>query len=107
MGDLEGASTSGSRNRWTATVTILIHDQYEQPLEGAIVSGNWSDGASGGGSCTTDAFGICSVNKSNIKGNNQQVLFTVEVVSQDTFEYRPIDNHDDGGNGSTITVSKP
>jgi hypothetical protein len=107
VGDLAGTSTPGNRNRWSASVTILMHNQDEGALANATVSGIWSNGASGTGSCTTKANGSCTVIKNNIKGNSQQVSFTVQAVSLDSVEYRSIDNHGGAGSGSTISVAKP
>ena len=56
VGDLDGTSTSQS-NRWTATVTITVHDANHNPLANATVMGNWRNGASGAATCTTGSNG--------------------------------------------------
>ena len=109
VGDLDGASSPGNRNRWEATITIAIHDESESPVSGATIDGSWSNGASGGGSCVTDATGACSITKGNIKGNVSSVDFTVDNISRTSMEYQSSANHDPDGDsdGSTIVVMKP
>jgi len=107
IGDLDG--TSSGSGRWTATVTITLHDANHNPVANATVSGNWSNGASGSASCTTNSNGQCSVTKSDISRGKSSVTFTVNNVSRSGYTYNPDNNHDpDGGsNGTRIVVSKP
>ena len=109
VGDLDGSSRSGGRNRWNATVAITVHDASEGPVVDATVNGTWSSGASGGGSCVTDATGRCSITKSNIKGNVSSVTFSVDTVSHASMQYQSSANHDPDGDsdGSTLTVLSP
>ena len=107
LGDLDGLSTARSRSRWDAQITITVHDSDHNPVTGATVSGVWSQGASGGGTCLTDADGTCSITKSNLKSNVSSVTFTVETVSHSTMQYVPGLNHDPDGNGTSVVVSKP
>ena len=55
VGNLGGISTSVG-SKWTATVTIAVHDASHEAVEGAMVSGTWSEGYSGAGSCYTGAY---------------------------------------------------
>jgi hypothetical protein len=107
VGDLDGSSAS-ARGRWEATVTITVHDSSEGVVSGALVSGNWSGGATGSDSCTTDASGQCSVTMSSIKKNVPSVTWTVTHVSSGAGAYVAGDNHDPDGdsNGTTIVVSQ-
>lgn len=108
IGDLDGSSAlSGSR--WDATVTITVHDQSHNPIVGVTVSGAWSNGASGTGSCTTDANGQCSITKTGIRTNTNSVVFTVTNATSGSYTYQASANHDPDGdsNGTTITVNKP
>jgi len=109
VGDLDGSSSLGSRSRWDATVTILVHDAGERPVSGATVNGAWSNGASGSGSCVTDGSGACSITVSGIKSSVSSVDFTVSGVSHASLTYQPSANHDPDGdsNGTRITVLKP
>jgi VCBS repeat-containing protein len=107
IGDLDGSSSSAPRNRWSATVIIIVHDASEVPVSGATVSGSWGGGASGSGSCTTDISGQCSITKNNIKGNANSVTFTVSSISGYTYDGGA--NHDPDGDsdGSSIMILQP
>ncbi len=109
VGDLDGAAAAAPRNRWNATVTITVHDAAHAPVPGATVEGSWSDGANGGGSCSTDASGRCTITKNNIKGNTAGATFTVDTVSRAADSYDAGANHDPDGDsdGTTITISGP
>ena len=107
--DLDASTTAANRGRWTATVTITVHDEGHAPLANATVSGSWSSGANGSGSCTTDGSGKCSVTKNNVKQNSASVTFTVTDIAHTANAYDETANHDEesDSNGTTITVSKP
>ena len=107
VGDLVAASSPAARSRWNASVTILVHDEREAPVGGATVSGSWSQGASGDGTCVTDSDGMCSITKSKLKSNVSSVTFTIETVSHATTQYAPGLNHDLNGNGTSVVVSQP
>jgi len=109
VGDLDGSSADAPRGRWEATVSITVHDSNEAVVPGALVEGNWGGGAQGGGSCTTDATGLCSVTKGNLKANLASVTFSVSNITSGAGAYVAGDNHDPDGdsNGTTITISKP
>jgi hypothetical protein len=109
VGDLDGSSASARSNRWSATVTITVHDKNENPVVNATVDGSWSGGASGGVSCVTDASGQCDVTKNNIKGNASNVTFTVNNVMLTGSTYNSGANHDPDGDsdGTSITVLQP
>jgi hypothetical protein len=89
-------------------VTITVHDAGHAAVSGALVSGNWSAGATGSSSCTTNTSGVCSVSKSNLKLSVSSVTFTVTGASKSGYTYNSAANHDvDGGsNGTTIVVTK-
>jgi hypothetical protein len=108
VGDLDGTSTSQG-GRWTATVTITVHDANHNPVANVTVTGNWSNGATGTASCTTGSNGQCSVNKSNIRNAKKSVTFTVNNVTRTNYTYASASNHDPDGisNGTKIIVSKP
>ncbi len=90
-------------------MTIAIHDAAEGALQGALVSGQWSGGYAGAGTCTTDGSGNCRVSTGNLNNKKNNATFTVGTVSHPTFTYRASGNHDIDGDssGSTITVTKP
>ena len=109
VGDLDG-SNSTSRSKWNAIVTVLVHDNYEAPVSGATVYGSWSNGASGTGSCVTDANGLCQIEKSGLNANKAaSVAFSVTDVTQANLTYQPTANHDPDpdSDGTTIIIAAP
>jgi hypothetical protein len=79
------------------------------PVSGALVEGDWSNGATGGPSCTTDGSGQCFVSRGGLKGNVASVTFSVSNVTSGVGAYAAADNHDPDGDsdGTSITVNKP
>jgi hypothetical protein len=108
LGDLDGTSTSQG-GRWTATVTITLHDANHNPLANATVTGKWSNGATGTATCTTGSNGQCTVSKSGIRNGKGRVTFTVNNVTRASYTYASASNHDPDGssNGTRIIVNKP
>jgi hypothetical protein len=86
---LSGTSAAGKPGRWTATWTVEVQDQGLAPIEGATVSGVLSNGATGGASCTTDASGVCTIEKANLKDSVTSVTFTVTGISLEGYVYDP------------------
>jgi extracellular elastinolytic metalloproteinase len=109
VGDLDDLSTSDSR-RWAARVMITVYDSDEGVVADATVNGSWSGSAKGGGSCTTDIRGQCTVSK-GVKNGAGDATFAVTSVTHATLTYDDADNHDepdtDFSDGSTITVVQP
>jgi hypothetical protein len=108
VGDLD-RSAAASKNTWTASVTIAVHDTVHVPIQGATVSGNWSGGFSGPASCTTAANGTCKVTTGNLSKSKTSTSFTVTNVAASGATYVSPSNHDPDGdsNGTMITVTKP
>ena len=108
VGDLDG-STATSKNTWTASVTIAVHNASDGTVQGATVSGNWSGGFSGSASCTTGLNGTCKVTTTNLNKSKTSATFTVTNVTATGASYVSSSNHDPDGDsdGTTITVIKP
>jgi hypothetical protein len=108
IGDLDGAGTKQS-GKWTATVTITVHDANHNPLANATVTGTWSNGVSGTVTCTTGSNGQCNVSKSGISNGTSSVTFTITNVTRSSYTYASASNHDPDGssNGTKIVVRKP
>jgi serine protease AprX len=108
IGDLDGFSNLNA-NRWDAHVLITAHSTDEKPAANATVSGTWSGGVNGSGTCTTDSSGQCSMSMISIRGNLSSVIFTVDNMIHSSLVYEPGLNHDPDGdsNGSVITIAKP
>jgi PKD repeat protein len=103
VGDLEDDRTT-RKNRWTAKVTVAIHDSDEMPVDGATVNGTWSNGVTGTGQCTTDASGECTVELGELTKNTPSVWFTVVTVTHHLLSYDPLGNHDVDGDSSGTAI---
>ena len=80
--DLSGESSSSSGNKWNASITVQVHDNIHQDYSNVTVSGTWSNGATGSGSCLSDDNGICTITKNNLKARaGNSVSFTVNDIS--------------------------
>jgi PKD repeat protein len=95
---LAGAA-SVRRGGWTATVTVVAIDQDGRFVEGAVVSGLWSTGVSGG--CTTAAVtGACSFSL-NLNKKVSSATWTVGGISHATLAYVP------NPSASWVTILQP
>jgi subtilisin family serine protease len=105
VGSLDGSSASAPRNRWEASVTVVVHASEETGhglLPGMTVSGNWSSG--GGGSCSTGGDGGCVITRANIKGNVSSTTFSVTGIVDATgsYSYASGDNEAD-----SVSINRP
>jgi hypothetical protein len=109
VSDLDGESSPGNKNRWSATVTITVVDAYGNPASGATVTGIWSNGVKGSGSCVTNSNGQGNLTKTNIKSNISYVTFIVTDVESLSHTYDPDSNYDSepDSNGNSIDISMP
>jgi len=110
VGDLDDSSTSQSLTWWTASVTVMVHDGDHNAVEGAMVFGTWSGGASGTATETTNQNGLCTFSYPNIHKKNPIVTLTVDNITWNSVQYDPNQNHDpdgDSDDGTSITVLKP
>ena len=94
-------TTFAKRKNWNATVSVLVHDSNENPLSNVTVSGTWSDGASGSGTCVTDGSGNCSFVKTKLTSSS--VTFTQDDLVLTSFQYVPAENDV----GTSIQIPKP
>ncbi len=108
IGDLD-ASSAWSGNKWSATISIAVHDSNEKLIANAKVTGAWSGGTSGTSSCTTNSTGRCSVTSPLMASSKTSVTFTVKSVQYAKLAYTPPANHDLEGdsNGTAITARPP
>ena len=109
VSDLDGSSVFINSRRWRATTSITIVDQDGVVQSNATVSGNWSGGTSGSGSCTTDSNGNCQIESGHIRKKFSSATFTVINVAKSGLIYDSALNSDPDGdsNGTVITISKP
>jgi len=106
VGDLDRTSVSNGGN-WTANVTITIHDNKEELVSSATVTGSWGNGTTGSGSCTTNGNGQCTVSKPGLAKRISSVTFSVTSVSHATLTYDPVANHDSDGTAMAPASSCP
>ena len=108
IADLDGSLADGNKNFWWASVTLTVHDQEHNPVAGASVSGAWSGGASGSGSCLTGAGGACSILSPKISTAQPSITFAVDGVTHPSLPYEPAANHDPDGDsdGTSVLVSQ-
>jgi hypothetical protein len=100
VGAMSGSNTNNG-STWTAHASITIRDDQGNLVSNASVSGNWSDGATGAGACTTDGTGACTISMPGIAKRTGTVLFTVSGVTHSTLAYNA------GANvTSSVLVSK-
>jgi hypothetical protein len=100
IASLAGTSGMFSKSGWTATVEISVEDTAGTPTAGVLVEGDWSNGATGSDSCTTDDLGTCSLQKSDLSFGLSSVTYTVTNLSGTNVSYDPDANED--GNGGEM-----
>ena len=109
VGDLDGQGLFQSNTRWTAEVTVTVHDGYHNPIQGAAVTGTWSGGVSGTATVEDlDQDGLITFSSPAIHKRFESVTFTIDSVNG-SLPYDPSKNHDpdSDSDGTSITVSKP
>ena len=109
IGDLDGATSISGKN-WTAKVTIRVHNATHGAVSGVVLTGVWSNGATGSASCTTAANGSCTVQSPKLSRTAvASVTFTVTAATRSGSTYVPALNHDPDGDstGTAIIVLRP
>jgi len=108
VGDLDG-SASGNKSEWSARVTVTVHDTIHRIVAGAVVTGAWSGGATGTGTCTSGAGGSCSIVSASLKKRGNSATFTVTSITAAGLSYSASQNHEPDGDstGTAITIAKP
>ncbi|NLY01468.1 MAG: hypothetical protein GXY83_35700, partial [Rhodopirellula sp.] len=92
VADLDGTSSWVNRNKWAATVTILVQDAAGSAVSGATISGGWSHGISS--TATTDANGLATVYSGNVDKSVASVTFTIDNIVHATLTYDSTANTD-------------
>ena len=108
IGDIDGSS-AGNKGTWAALLTVTVHNADHLPVAGAVVTGTWSGGAAGSGTCTTGGDGTCVVVSSSLRKKDSVATFTVTSVAVNGLAYAAAENHDPDGDstGTTISIAKP
>lgn len=108
VSDLDGSSINAG-STWMAQVIVTVHDENHVPVAGVQVSGTWSGGASGAGSCAslTNGSGQCTIVSSGIAKKNGTASFSVgNLVGSSVYQSTANHDSDSDSNGTTITVVK-
>lgn len=116
VGDLDWTATNVNNTTWQAQVTITVHNQNHQPVQGVIVSRSWTPAGSGGGpnnttTCTTNAAGQCTLGR-RFPRTAASATFAVTNLTGLGGTYTPAANHDpdvgaQASTGTSITVPRP
>jgi hypothetical protein len=109
VGDMD-AETSGQGQTWSAEITVTIHDQDHNLVDGATVEIEW-DGAKNGmeSGVTTDGTIIFLTGDLHGVQDGNSVILEVINVSKNGYTYQSTENHDPDGDsdGTTITATQP
>ena len=107
VGDLEGTATT-TKNEWYATVSVSVVDATITAVAGATVQATWTT-VSSATTCTTDAYGICTLTSPRVRKTTDSLTLRVDSVTHADLTYDAGANTDPDGdsNGTTITVRKP
>jgi len=107
VAELDGAPQQ-DKGGWRAVVTATAHHDDHTLGAGVTVVGTWSNGASGSGSCTTEANGQCDITSPKVKGRVASLTFTVSSLGHSFLPYVAGDNHDPeaDSDGTVIVVPK-
>jgi subtilisin family serine protease len=107
VGDID-QSYLGRTTTWVAIATVRVHTEAEAGRSGVTVTGTWSDGATGTGTCKTTTGG-CQVKLDGVPRTTTSVRFTVTGLTYSGHVYDPAVNHDPDGDsdGTTIVVLGP
>ena len=85
-----GSKTRGRNTFVWAVATVTIFDESESPVEGATVSGHWSDATSDSDSGVTNGNGEVSLESDSVKNpqtGGTTFTFTVNGVTKDGWTY--------------------
>jgi hypothetical protein len=104
VASLSGSAASAPKNRWSASVTVAVHDAAHGPLANVSVTGSWSNGANGSSTCTTGGNGTCVLTKSGIKGNAASATLTITSLGGEAVTYASAEND---VSPVQLTVGKP
>jgi PKD repeat protein/lysophospholipase L1-like esterase len=106
VADLDGSSSAGKGQAWTASVAIRVVDDAGVSLSGATVTGSWTSG--GTSTCTTNSAGSCTVSVSVNGKKATTTTWTVTEVVLAGYAYVAANNTDPDGDsdGTSITITR-
>lgn len=100
--------TMVSSGGWQPQVAVTVRDSNGLDVEGATVSGTFS-GQIGTATCTTGAYGECTLVGDSLKQKVKSAAFTVTNVVAASSTYAATANSDPEGDsdGTSITINRP
>ncbi len=98
-----GSKTRGRNTFVWAVATVTIFDESDNLVEGATVSGHWSDATSDSDSGVTNGNGEVSLESDSVKTppSGTKFTFTVDDVANAGWAYNPSANEE---TSASITV---
>ncbi len=87
-----GGAVQRARGRWSPSVLFEVVDDVGAPAADVLVEGDWSNGANGSASCSTNDSGLCQVQKDNVKSSEGSVDFMATNLSGADMTYIPAAN---------------
>jgi len=109
VGDLDGSThVKGRSGKWEAFVAVTIHDENENTVAEATVSGTWNGAAGGTVSGVTGSDGTVTFSTGEMNSGSS-VTFTMDNATHTALTYDATLNHDPDrdSDGTSITISKP
>jgi hypothetical protein len=101
--------TINQGNTWLAQVAVTVRDADNEPVEGVLVTGAWSEGDTETTACTTDQTGTCDQESDPIRKRVGQTVFEITGLEHGWREYRPdlgrVDSPEE--EPRTIIIRKP
>ena len=101
-------STINEGSTWVAEVVVAVRDSENQPVAGAVISAEWSEGDTEATVCTTDNEGMCEFESGSIRKRVANAVLEITDIQHDSLTYVPeldeVDNPQD--QPRVITVSK-
>ena len=86
-----------------AVARLTVLDGDGEPVAGALVTGEWNEGDTDAGACTTNETGSCELESGSMRKRVSQATFRITDVSHESLSYDPdVDDAD-----RDLTVRKP
>jgi subtilisin family serine protease len=104
VGDIDGsAKVAGKSGKWSASFTVLVHDENCKPLPDVTVKAEWDDGVSYSVSVVTDRKGKAKFQTEQT--TSQFISFKIIELSRGGYTYDASANHDiDGDSDGTSLI---
>lgn len=105
LGELTGLALNHG-NTWVAVAQVTVLDGGQEPVAGALVTGEWNEGDADTDACTTDETGTCELESGSMKKRVLQATLEITDVSHESLSYDP-DLDDSPDRNWDLTIRKP